>query len=126
MIDDEPDMRRILELEFFAEGFETLTACNALDGLDLVCTESPAVVILDLMMPMKDGWWFLRELAGLGIERPSIIVLSARSGEAERLVARGLGVDEFVTKPFDIDHVLDLIRRHIRPERERDEPSGAA
>lgn len=112
VVDDQPEIRRILELALQGEGFEVLTAATADDGVDLVCSQSPAVVILDLMMPLRDGWSFLRELEVLGIRRPTILILSARWGDAERLVARALGVEEYITKPFDIEHVATLVRRH--------------
>jgi two-component system KDP operon response regulator KdpE len=117
IVDDQPEIRRILELGLRGEGFEILTAATAEDGLDLICSESPRVVILDLMMPLRDGWSFLRELEALGVPRPAIIILSARSGEAERLVARGLGVEAYITKPFDIDDVARSVRRHVTPSR---------
>jgi CheY-like chemotaxis protein len=91
VVDDQPEIRRILELALQGEGFEVLTAASPDDGLDLVCSQSPAVVILDLMMRSRDGWSFLRELEALGGRRPTILILSARWGEAERLVARALG-----------------------------------
>jgi two-component system copper resistance phosphate regulon response regulator CusR len=74
-------------------------------------------VILDLMMPLRDGWSFLRELEALGVRRPAIIILSARSGEAERLVARGLGVEAYITKPFEIEDVARSVRRHVTPTK---------
>jgi two-component system, OmpR family, KDP operon response regulator KdpE len=117
IVDDQPEIRRILELGLRGEGFDILTAATAEDGLDLICSQSPAVLILDLMMPLRDGWSFLRELEALGVARPAIIILSARSGEAERLVARGLGVEAYITKPFDIDDVARAVRRHVSPSR---------
>jgi two-component system, OmpR family, KDP operon response regulator KdpE len=121
IVDDQPEIRRVLELGLRGEGFEILTAATAEDGLDLICSESPAVVILDLMMPLRDGWSFLRELEALGVRRPAIIILSARSGEAERLVARGLGVEAYITKPFDIDDVANCVRRHVMPPKKADD-----
>jgi two-component system KDP operon response regulator KdpE len=113
VVDDQPEIRRVLELGLGGEGFDVLTAANAEDGLDWIRSASPTVVILDLMMPMRDGWWFLGELERMGVERPAVIILSARSGEAEQIIARRLGAEEYVTKPFDIDHVARLVRRHM-------------
>jgi DNA-binding response OmpR family regulator len=116
VIDDQPDIRRILAIGLEAEGYEVRTAGGAVDGLDLVCTESPAVVILDLMMPARDGWSFLRELENVAVRRPAVIILSARSGEGERLLARRLGAAEYVTKPFEMDHIARLVSRYAGSE----------
>jgi two-component system KDP operon response regulator KdpE len=124
VVDDQPDIRRVLELGLRGEGFEVVSAASAEDGVDLVCSESPAVVILDLMMPLRDGWSFLRELEILGVRRPAVFILSARSGEPERLVSRALGVEEYITKPFDIDHVASLVRRHTQPANHANDQTG--
>jgi DNA-binding response OmpR family regulator len=78
IVDDQPDILRILAVNLEAEGYDIRTAATAEDGLDLVVSESPAVVILDLMMPGKDGWTFLRELEKVDVRRPAVIILSAR------------------------------------------------
>jgi two-component system KDP operon response regulator KdpE len=110
-VDDEPDLRKLLEVRLGAEGFETRFAASAEEGLDLVAEWSPGVVLLDLMMPRRDGWWFLRELKKREMRRPAVIILSARSGEAERLIATTFQVASYVTKPFDVEDLVRAIHR---------------
>jgi DNA-binding response OmpR family regulator len=110
-VDDEPDLRKLLEVRLGAEGFETRFAASAEEGLDLVAEWSPGVVLLDLMMPRRDGWWFLRELKKREMKRPAVIILSARSGEAERLIASTFQVASYVTKPFDVEDLVRAIHR---------------
>ena len=110
-VDDEPDLRRLLEVRLGAEGFETRFAASAEQGLELVADWAPGVVLLDLMMPRRDGWWFLRELKKREMKRPAVIILSARSGEAERLIASTFQVASYVTKPFDVEDLVRAIHR---------------
>jgi DNA-binding response OmpR family regulator len=113
IVDDEPTIRQILRIGLEAEGFDTALACNAQEGIELVRSDPPALVILDLMMPQRDGWWFLRELQGFAGPRPIVIVLSARSGQGERLLAHHLGVAEYMAKPFDVDELVRKVRHKV-------------
>ena len=113
IVDDEPTIRQILRIGLESEGFDTALACNAQEGMALVRSDPPALVILDLMMPQRDGWWFLRELQGFAGPRPAVIVLSARAGQGERLLAHHLGVAEYMVKPFDLDEVILKVRRKV-------------
>jgi DNA-binding response OmpR family regulator len=113
IVDDEPTIRQILRIGLESEGFATSMAANAQEGIDLVRADPPALVILDLMMPQRDGWWFLRELQGCAHPRPVVLVLSARSGQGERLLAHHLGVAEYLVKPFDLDEVVRKVRHKV-------------
>jgi DNA-binding response OmpR family regulator len=109
VIDDEPTIRQILKIGLEARGFAVSLAPNAQEGMNIVASEPPALVILDLMMPQRDGWWFLREMQHQAGRRPHVIVLSARSGQGERLLAHHLGVAEYIVKPFDLDDVVSKV-----------------
>lgn len=113
VIDDEPTIRQILKIGLEAQGFEVSLAPNAQEGMNIVASEPPALVILDLMMPQRDGWWFLRELQHHPGRRPLVIVLSARSGQGERLLAHHLGVAEYIVKPFDLDEVVHKVSYRV-------------
>ena len=81
VINDEPTIRQILKIGLEAQGFDVSLAPNAQEGMNIVVSDPPALVILDLMMPQRDGWWFLREMQHHAGRRPLVIVLSARSGQ---------------------------------------------
>ena len=113
VIDDEPTIRQILKVGLEAHGFAVSLAANAQEGMNIVVAEPPALVILDLMMPQRDGWWFLREMQQHAGARPVVIVLSARSGQGERLLAHHLGVADYIVKPFDLDAVVANVARRV-------------
>jgi DNA-binding response OmpR family regulator len=116
VIDDEPTIRQILKIGLEAQGFAVSLAANAQEGMNIVVSDPPALVILDLMMPQRDGWWFLREMQHHAGRRPLVIVLSARSGQGERLLAHHLGVAEYIVKPFDLDDVVHKVARRVGVE----------
>jgi DNA-binding response OmpR family regulator len=116
VIDDEPTIRQILKIGLEARGFAVSLAANAEEGMNIVASEPPALVILDLMMPQRDGWWFLREMQHHAGRRPLVIVLSARSGQGERLLAHHLGVAEYIVKPFDLDDVVSKVAYRVGVE----------
>jgi DNA-binding response OmpR family regulator len=113
VIDDEPTIRQILKIGLEAQGFAVSLAPNAQEGMNIVVADPPALVILDLMMPQRDGWWFLREMQHHAGRRPLVIVLSARSGQGERLLAHHLGVAEYIVKPFDLDEVVHKVSYRV-------------
>jgi DNA-binding response OmpR family regulator len=113
VIDDEPTIRQILKIGLEAQGFAVSLAPNAQEGMNIVVSDPPALVILDLMMPQRDGWWFLREMQHHAGRRPLVIVLSARSGQGERLLAHHLGVAEYIVKPFDLDDVVHKVSYRV-------------
>jgi two-component system response regulator BaeR len=113
VIDDEPTIRQILKIGLEAQGFAVSLAPNAQEGMNIVVSNPPALVILDLMMPQRDGWWFLREMQHHAGRRPLVIVLSARSGQGERLLAHHLGVAEYIVKPFDLDDVVHKVSYRV-------------
>jgi DNA-binding response OmpR family regulator len=113
VIDDEPTIRQILKIGLEAQGFAVSLAPNAQEGMNIVVSDPPELVILDLMMPQRDGWWFLREMQHHAGRRPLVIVLSARSGQGERLLAHHLGVAEYIVKPFDLDDVVHKVSYRV-------------
>src|SRR5713101_3771099 len=123
VIDDEPPIRLLCRVNLEAEGMEVLEAPNGLGGVELARTESPDVILLDVMMPGLDGWGVAEEL--LDDERTRsipIIFLTARAELRDR--ARGLDVGgiDYITKPFNpielASLVRDLLERVARGERE--------
>ena len=114
VVEDDPDIREVLEEMLDAGGHRVLTASNgreALAVLDRVST--PCLVLLDLMMPVMSGFAFLEELTRRpDKERVDVLLISANA-QVEQ-VARGKGVVGFVRKPFDLDDVLALVDDHAR------------
>ena len=110
VVDDEPQVVWRLQFSLEAEGDQTLSARDGRAALDEVREHHPSVVLLDIMMPVMDGWAFLEELQALPAdERPRVIVVSARSSLRDRAKAAELGADAFVAKPFNVDDLLVVL-----------------
>jgi DNA-binding response OmpR family regulator len=110
VVDDEPQVVWMLQFSLEAEGYETLSARDGRAALDEVREHHPSVVLLDIMMPVMDGWAFLEELQAIPAdERPRVIVVSARSSLRDRAKAAELGADAFVAKPFNVDDLLVVL-----------------
>jgi two-component system response regulator RegX3 len=109
IVDDEPDVLLTLRMILEAEGFDPSLAADGETALRRIDEEHPDLVVLDIMMPVLDGWFVLAELAGR-TRRPGVVVCSAKSSEVDRVRAKELSADEYVTKPFEPDDLVSIIR----------------
>ncbi len=112
VVDDDPVIRQLICVNLELEGYEVHTAVDGQDCLDKVKEVHPAVVTLDIMMPRLDGW----EAAARLRSDPStadikVVLLSARAQEADLRRGDRIGVDAYLTKPFDPDELIDTVRR---------------
>ncbi len=111
VVDDEPQVVWMLRFSLEAEGYRTLEARDGAAALEEIRRHRPDLVLLDVMMPVMDGWSVLRELQGLPeAERPQVVVVSARASLRDRVKAAELGAAAFVAKPFNVEDLLDLLR----------------
>ena len=100
IVDDEPDVLLLLRIELEAEGYETLLAADGETALRRIAEERPDVVLLDVMMPVVDGYGVLHHLSEHG-SNTKVIVLSAKANDRDVAHALELGAYEYVTKPFE-------------------------
>jgi len=114
VVDDEPDLREMLNLMLHKEGFETETAENGSDFLNKLDEFNPDIVTLDIMMPGLTTSEILGELKEKK-SNPKIILLTVvRYSENEKKKIFGMGnVVDYVTKPFDLDQLTDVIHKHV-------------
>ena len=125
IVDDNPDILILLRTNLRAAGFEAIEAVNGAIALEKIDSDDPDAVLLDLMMPVMDGWTVLEELKQRA-SRPPVIVLSAADANANVERAKALGVAAYVTKPFDLIALVGLIREVIqRANRPGFVPSSA-
>ena len=116
VVDDEPQVVWMLRFSLEAEGYQTLEARDGRAALEEIRCHRPNLVLLDVMMPVMDGWSVLEALQALPEpERPRVVVVSARASLRDRAKAAELGADAFVAKPFNVEDLLDLIRGLDRP-----------
>jgi two-component system KDP operon response regulator KdpE len=118
VIDDEPQIRRFLDIGLRAQGYRVALADSAQAGLELLATEGAELVILDLGLPDRDGHAVLAELRQWS--QVPVIVLTVRGGEAEKVAALDAGANDYVTKPFGVQELMarvrGLLRTHAMPE----------
>lgn len=112
VVEDEANLRRFVRLALEAEGCEVFEADSLKRGLIETGTRKPDLLVLDLGLPDGDGIDLIRELRTWS-EIP-IIVLSARTAEAEKVAALDAGADDYLTKPFGSAELLARIRAHLR------------
>ena len=124
VVDDEPQIRKTLEVNLRARRYEVDLARTGEEALDLAARHHPDVVILDLGLPGIDGIEVVRGLRGWS--RVPIVVLSVRDREADKVAALDAGADDYVTKPFGMDELLARIRAAIRRSSVSDEAASVA
>jgi two-component system, OmpR family, KDP operon response regulator KdpE len=112
VIDDEPQLTRVLRTGLTARGFDVRAAADGLAGFEAFNDWHPDLIITDLSMPNMDGLELCRRVRG--ISQVPIIVLSAKGEEKTKVEALDLGADDFVTKPFGIDELLARVRASLR------------
>ncbi|XXF81623.1 response regulator [Myxococcaceae bacterium GXIMD 01537] len=113
-MDDDPDILEALSEILEAEGFEIRRARNGKEALDRLDPQPPQLILLDLMMPVMDGWEFAQRMK----QRPAvsevpIIVLSADRNVGNK--AAEIGAVGHLAKPFELNDLLDMVRRSIDP-----------
>ena len=117
IVDDEPAIRRLARGALQRTGYRTAEAGTAREAADRAAADRPALVLLDLGLPDRDGL----ELIGPFKKQAAVIVVSAREATDEKVAALDLGADDYVTKPFDIDELLARVRVALR---HRHRPDG--
>ena len=123
LIEDETQIRRFVRDSLEAEGWHVFEAETVRQGLVEAGTRKPDLIVLDLGLPDRDGIDFIRDFRSWS-DLP-IIVLSARSGEAEKIAALDVGADDYLTKPFGVGELLARVRVALR-RRQRANESGSS
>ncbi len=112
VVDDDDVIRQLISVNLELEGFEVATAVDGQDCLDKVKEVDPVVVTLDIMMPRMDGWEAASRLReDPATEGVKVVLLSARAQEADLQRGSRIGVDAYLTKPFDPDELIQTVRR---------------
>jgi two-component system response regulator ResD len=118
--DDDPNVREILRIFFQNHQFGMIEACNGAEAVELVESQSPDIVILDVMMPVMDGFDACREI--LRKRDVPIIMLTAKGEEFDRVLGLELGADDYVTKPFSPRELMSRIKAIFRRMQRKPEP----
>jgi two-component system alkaline phosphatase synthesis response regulator PhoP len=111
--DDDADIVRFVALNLRLEGFEVVVANNGQDALDTALDAWPALILLDTMMPRMDGYEVCSRFRDQRPDTP-VIMLTAKSRDADRAMAFTAGADDWVTKPFDPADLVSKVKDHLR------------
>jgi two-component system, OmpR family, KDP operon response regulator KdpE len=115
VVEDDPNIVDLIRSNLAVRGFDTVVSTDGSRALQLLDTEAPDIVLLDLMLPEIDGFELcrqIRERSGV-----AIIVVSARGGERDKVTALNMGADDYMTKPFSIEELLARITATLRRTR---------
>src|SRR5579859_7947009 len=115
VVEDDPNIVDLIRSNLAVRGFDSVVSADGIRALQLLETEEPDIVLLDLMLPEVDGFELCRQIR----EQSSvaIIVVSARGGERDKVTALNVGADDYMTKPFSIEELLARITATLRRTR---------
>lgn len=112
VIDDEPQIRKFLDISLRAQGYQVALAANGEEGLTVLAMQGADLVILDIGLPDKDGHEVLKELRQWS--QAPVIMLTVRAGETEKVAALDAGANDYVTKPFGVQELMARVRGLLR------------
>ena len=123
VVDDDPNISDLLKMDFENEGYEVKLAADGSEGLNFFKMYEPDLVLLDIMLPKKDGWQVCREIRE--ISSKPVIMVTAKGEVFDKVLGLELGADDFVTKPFDMKElsarVKSVLRRYQSHTRQSDD-----
>ncbi|MBM6996488.1 response regulator transcription factor [Paenibacillus sp. DXFW5] len=123
VVDDEKPIADILKFNLEKEGYEVVLAFDGIEATRLAFSEQPDLILLDLMLPGKDGMDVCREVRAK-LETP-IIMLTAKDGEIDKVLGLELGADDYVTKPFSTRELLARVKAQMRRQQKAAATEGA-
>ena len=125
IVEDEPDIREALSYNFNKEGFETLEFSNGEKCLEAIKTNKPDILILDIMLPGISGLDVCRAVRNdNSLSNISIILLTAKGEEIDRIVGFELGADDYVTKPFSVRELILRVKVILKKQKELHNTGG--
>jgi two-component system, OmpR family, KDP operon response regulator KdpE len=115
LVEDDPNIVDLIRSNLAVRGFDTVVSTDGRHALQMLETEEPDIVLLDLMLPEADGFDLCRQIR----ERSTVavIVVSARGGERDKVTALNMGADDYMTKPFSVEELLARIAATLRRTR---------
>jgi DNA-binding response OmpR family regulator len=118
IVEDEPSIALALEDDLRREGYETDLATDGETAVNRAIAQRFDLILLDVMLPKKDGFEVCRQVRQAGIEAP-IVMLTAKTQEAEKVLGLELGADDYVTKPYSARELRARVKAHLRRSASR-------
>lgn len=123
IVDDDPNISDLLKMYFENEGYDVKLAADGAEGVNYFKMYEPDLVLLDIMLPKKDGWQVCREIREISAK--PVIMVTAKGEVFDKVLGLELGADDFVTKPFDMKElsarVKAVLRRYQTHTRQNDD-----
>lgn len=115
VVDDEEHIAELISYNLTSNGYKVITANNGIDAIKLAIEEKPSLILLDLMIPGKDGYDVCKEVRGNSeVKNIPIIMLTAKSEELDKILGLELGADDYITKPFSVRELLARVKAVLR------------
>lgn len=112
IVEDDPDLRRILKLQLLSQDFTVVEAGNGAEGFEAIQADRPDCIILDLMMPVMDGFGFLKRVRSLmALKDVPIIILTASEDERHKVRGYQYQADCYMSKPYDLDALTAKVHK---------------
>lgn len=118
VVDDDANICELLKIFLEKEDYQVRTAANGIEGVNYFKTYNPDLVLLDIMLPKKDGWQVCREIRE--ISSKPIIMITAKGETFDKVLGLELGADDFVVKPFDMKELSARIKAVLRRSTTKD------
>lgn len=113
VVDDDEKITALIKRSLVFEGYAVMTASNGAEALKLILQEEPDLIILDVMMPVLDGWEVVRRIREGGLALP-VLMLTAKDEVQDRVKGLELGADDYLVKPFALEELLARVRALLR------------
>ena len=113
IVEDEKNIVDILRFNLQTEGYTTLEAYDGKAGLELALGENPDLILLDLMLPVMNGFEVCKTIRDKGLHTP-VLIITARETEQDKILGLDLGADDYITKPFSIRELMARVKANIR------------
>ena len=121
VVDDDPNINELLKIYFANEGYDVKTAADGAEGVSFFKMYEPDIVLLDIMLPKKDGWQVCREIRE--ISSKPIIMVTAKGEVFDKVLGLELGADDFVVKPFDMKELSARVKAVLRRYQSHKNPN---
>ena len=121
IVDDEQNIVELIKFNLESSGYNVLCAYNGQDAVDIAKKEQPSLILLDLMLPVKDGLEVCKEIRrDILISNTPIIMLTAKCEELDKILGLELGADDYITKPFSLAVLRARVNTQLRKDREKE------
>ena len=115
IVDDEQNIVELIKFNLESSGYNVLCAYNGQDAVDIANKEQPSLILLDLMLPVKDGLEVCKEIRrDILISNTPIIMLTAKCEELDKILGLELGADDYITKPFSVRELIARVKAILR------------